>query len=316
MKVKVVLLAVCFTCIICIVFSSVNTFAQIGTYSKEELIKYTPHWKGERFPDGRPKVPEEIIERMKKVALEEAWAVCRRYGYFSQYEGDWVMSQDDAVLVGRAVTVGFMPMRTGVNEIIEAEGKKDGRIGGQNSWVIDTLVDGDVPVVDMLGRVRYGCFFGGNLAHAIRAKTGTGIVVDGGNRDMEDVIQMENFPVFSRGWDPGYPREEKKVMLMGLNSPTRIGEATVMPGDVVLAKSEGIIFIPPHLAEEIVKTSEVVRLRDAFGYERLTAGVYTPGQIDTRWSDELEKDFAQWLKKRGEKMTAEEIKEFLRTRTW
>ena len=290
------------------------THAQVGVFSKEDLIEYSPNWKGERFPDGRPKVPDEILERMKEVSIEEAWAVLRSHGYNDQFERGWVITEDNPVLVGRAVTGYYHPLRPDVNDVINAKGKKEGQIGAQNSWIIDTLVKGDVIVVDMFGRVTNATFLGDNLANSIFVKSGgTGVVIDGGARDIEGVLEIKNFPIYTRGWDPTFLKD---LMLMGLNSPVRIGRAAVMPGDVVLGKREGVIFIPPHLAQEVVETSEVVRLRDQFGHMRLREGKYTPGQIDSKWSDEIEKDFTEWLKSKGDELTPYQREKLLKGRTW
>jgi len=289
-------------------------FAQVGVFSSETLIRYTPLWKGERFPDGRPKVADDLLQRMREVSIEEAWAVCRRHGFNNQFEGNWVMTEPNPILVGRALTAYFHPTRPDVNQVIDEQGKRDKRIGGQNSWVIDTVVKGDVIVVDLMGKIIDGTFMGDNLANAIWAKSGgTGVVIDGGARDIEGVAAIPNFPVFNRGWDPS---AIASVMLMGINTPIRIGRAAVMPGDMVLAKREGIIFIPAHLAQEVVESSEVIRLRDQFGHQRLREGKYTPGQIDRRWSEEIEKDFAEWLKAKGKEMTPEQRERLLKGRTW
>jgi regulator of RNase E activity RraA len=158
--------------------------------------------------------------------------------------------------------------------VIKKNGEKEGRIGGQNSWIIDTLVKGDVIVVDLMGKVIDGTFMGDNLANAIWAKSGgKGVVIHGGARDIQGVEEIPDFPVFNRGWDPSAIAD---VMLMGINSPIRIGRAAVMPGDVVLGKKEGVIFIPAHLAQEVVETSEIVRVRDAFGHQRLREGQVHP----------------------------------------
>ncbi|MCX8108986.1 MAG: RraA family protein [Verrucomicrobiae bacterium] len=289
--------------------------AQVGVFTREHLIEYTPDWKGERFADGRPKVPDEILERMKEVSIEEAWAVLRRHGFNNQFEGNWVLAgPKDPVLVGRAVTALFHPLRPDVNNVIKSKGEKEGRIGAQNSWVIDTLVKGDVLVVDLMGKVVDGTFMGDNLANAIWAKTGgKGVVINGGARDIEGVEEIPEFPVFNRGWDPSVLAE---VMLMGINAPVRIGRASVMPGDVVLGKKEGVIFIPAHLAQEVVETSEIIRLRDQFGHQRLREGKYTPGQIDRKWTEDIEKDFTEWLKAKGKEIAPEQRERLLRGRTW
>ncbi len=289
--------------------------AQPGIFTKEHLIEYTPDWKGERFPDGRPKVPEDLLQRMKAVSIEEAWSVLKRHGYNQQFEGNWILAgPKEPVLVGRAVTAYFQPARPDVNGAIKAKGEKDGRIGGQNSWIIDTLVKGDVIVVDLMGKVIDGTFMGDNLANSIWAKTGgNGLVINGGARDIQGVEEIPDFPVFNRGWDPSAIAD---VMLMGINTPIRIGRASVMPGDVVLGKKEGIIFIPAHLAQEVVETSEIVRMRDEFGHLRLRQGKYTPGQIDRKWSNDIEKDFDEWLKTKGKEMTPYQREKLLKGRTW
>lgn len=288
--------------------------AQVGVFSKEELIKYTPGWKGERFPDGRPKVADDLLKRLKPVSIEEAWAVCNRHGFINQFEANWVMTIDDPILIGRAVTAYFQPKRPDVDSVIAAQGKTDGRIGGENSWIIDTLVDGDVIVVDLFGKVIDGTFMGDNLANSIWVKSGgTGVIIDGGARDIEGVLPIPDFPVFNRGWDPSYIKD---TMLMGINTPIRIGRAAVMPGDVVLGKKEGVIFIPAQLVQEVVETSEIVRLRDEFGHQRLREKKYTPGEIDRKWTDNIEKDFSEWLKAKGDQLTPYQKEKLLKDRTW
>src|SRR5574340_376612 len=145
--------------------------AQVGVFSKEDMIKYTPLWKGERFADGRPKVSDDILNRMKAVSIEEAWAVMRRHGFNNQFESKWTTTHQDPVLVGRALTAYFIPSRPDVNQAIEEQGKKDKRGGAQNSWVIDTVVKGDVIVVDLMGKVVDGTFMGDNLANSDRKST-------------------------------------------------------------------------------------------------------------------------------------------------
>jgi regulator of RNase E activity RraA len=295
-------------------WAATAVLSQVDVFTMQDRITYTPKWAGERFPDGRPKVPDDLLERMKNVSIEEAWAVCNRHEFFNQFEGGWVTTHADPVLVGRAVTAYFHPLRPDVNEVVTAKGKEDGRIGGQNSWIIDTVVKGDVIVVDLMGKVVDGTFMGDNLGNSIWAKSGgTGVVIDGGARDIEGVLRIPDFPVFNRGWDPSFI---KNTMLMGINTPIRIGRASVMPGDVVLAKREGVIFIPAHLAQEVVETSEIIRMKDAFGHQRLREGRYTPGQIDRQWTEDIEKDFTKWLKERGDSLTPYQKETLLKGRTW
>jgi regulator of RNase E activity RraA len=288
--------------------------AQPGVFSKEDVIRFTPQWKGERLPDGRPKVSDMLLERMRKVNMEDAWSVLRRSGFINQFEAGWVKSHEHPVLVGRALTAAFMPLRPDVNEVITAEGKRNGETGAQNSWVIAKLQKGDVLVVDLFGKVIEGTFAGNNLSTMIKDKTGNGYIVNGGCRDLESVLLVPDCPVYNRGWDPSFL---DNVMLMGVNLPIRTGRAVVMPGDVVLGGSEGVLFIPAHLAEESVITSEIITLRDEFGQLRMKQGRYSAGQIDNRWTPEIEKDFDTWLKtEKNYILTEEQKQKYLSGRTW
>jgi len=290
-------------------------FASGQTSSKEQIIFLTPQWEGERFDDGRPKVADDILIRMKDVAIEEAWGVLRNEGYHNQFEGGWEPLHDDVPVVGRALTVQYMPNRPDVSDQIKKKGKADGQIGNTNSWPIDMLQLGDVYVADGFGKIVDGTLIGDNLGNAIYAKSKTGVVFNASSRDQEGLSEIEGFNAFVREWHPSFLTE---VMLLNINSPIRIGAATVLPGDVILGKKEGVMFIPAHLAEKVVVTSEVVRLRDLFGISRLKDGTYTPGQIDNKWSDEIEKDFSKWLNDHIDELPVPkaQIKELLKKRMW
>ncbi|MGE5943496.1 MAG: RraA family protein [Flavobacteriales bacterium] len=293
--------------------------AQEVQMSKEELIALTPSWKGERFPDGRPKVPDDILKRMKYVSVEEAWATMKNAGFAHQIAEGWMQINPDSVLVGRAFTTIFMPGRADVWKAIDSVGKKKGW-RGQNSWPIDMLSKGDVYVVNQFGAKVDGPTIGDNVGNAIYAKSGNGVVYDGALRDVEGLEEIGGFTSYYTSYDPSYhnPGRNPNTMIMGINKPTLIRQVTVMPGDVVLGRMGVVVFIPPHLAERIVKTSEVVRLRDMFGHERLRAGTYTAGQIDGRWADDIEKDFSKWLNDHMDELPVpkEQIQEILKERTW
>ena len=253
-------------------------------------------WTGDRDANGRPLVPDDILKRMELVTTEEAWGTCRRAGYVNQFAGDWEILHPDDVLVGRAVTSRWIPKRPDIDEAIERQGESEDRIGGQNSWVIDELVEGDVLVVDLFGKVKYGTFAGDNLATAISSKGKRGMVIDGGIRDTQRIRDIPNLGTFVRGFDPTAIAE---VTQTEINGPIRVGEATCVPGDVVLGTFSGVIFIPPHLAQEVVERSEEIRLKDRFGQQRIAEGTYTPGEVDRQFSDEMLEDFENWKKEQG-----------------
>ena len=283
---------------------------------REELIEYTPQWLGERTEDGRPRVPDAIIERMRSVTITQAWGVLRNEGYHWQYEGDWQCTHPGQVLAGRALTAVYMPRRPDMRALMEEKGARLGCIGDQISWPIDMLVKGDVYVADVYGKVEQGPIIGDNLSTAIHARSGNGVVHDAAVRDLDGIQAIPGFVSFVRGWHPTYA--SPTIMLLGVNTPIRIGHATVMPGDVVLGRSDGVIFVPPHLAEKVVKTSEIIRLRDEFGKGRLAEGRYTPGQIDAQWPEEIERDFSGWLEEHMDQLPVpkEAIQEYLQERTW
>ena len=257
----------------------------------ETIRSITSEWKGDRDPNGRPLVPADILARMEKVTTEEAWSVLREHGYTEQFEGGWRVLHPDRVLVGRAVTCRYVPLRPDLEDAVNALGEAEGRVGSQNSWAIDELVEDDVIVVDMFGKVRDGGFAGDNLATAIMVNTNRGMVLDTGLRDVQGVVKIPGLAVFSRDWSPTV---FSQVTMVEINGITRIGAATCLPGDVVLGTMSGVIFIPPHLAEEVVEHSEETQARDAFGRQRIAEGVYTPGEVDRRFSEEMERDFRQW----------------------
>jgi regulator of RNase E activity RraA len=302
-----------------LLFTICSQQAKTQQITKEELIFLSPEWKGERFADGRPKVPDNLMQRMKKVSQEEAWAVLKSAGYGYQVAEGWQQINPDSVLVGRAVTATFMPGRPDVWGAIDARGKKAGKTG-QNTWPVDILVKGDVYVADQFGAHKNGPTIGDNVGNAIFAKTGNGIVYDGALRDVEGLKEIGGFTSYYSSYDPSHhnPPGDLNTMIVGINQPTRIRLVTVMPGDVVLGKQGIVTFIPPHLAEKVVKTSEVVRLRDMFGHLRLKEGKYKAGQIDARWSDEIEKDFSKWLNDHINELPVpkEQIQEILKERTW
>ena len=176
--------------------------AQLGIFSKEQRIEFTPDWHGERFADGRPNVADSILARLKDTDAEEAWDVLQDANYFNQFEGDWKVINPGERMVGRVVTAVFMPRRPDVDSVIQAMGKKEGRIGDENSWIIDILQPGDVLVVDLFGKVSYGTIVGDNLATAIIRESHNGLIVDGAVRDVSGIQEIHGFQVYTRGFDP------------------------------------------------------------------------------------------------------------------
>ncbi len=275
---------------------TLSACGQLGLFSSEQRIAFTPDWHGERFPDGRPQVPDAVLQRLHSVTADEAWDVLQEAGFHNQFEGGWKVLNPGERLVGRVVTAVFMPRRPDVDSVIRANGKNEHRIGDENSWIIDILQPGDVLVVDLFGKIRYGTIAGDNLSTAIFTKSHNGLIVNGAVRDVTGIQQIPGFQVYVRGVDPS---ALENVMLTGINVPIRIGDTTIMPGDIALGDPEGITFIPPQLAQKVADDTEMDRLVDEWGHMMLREGKYTPGQIDTKWTREMIEQFNQWLAKKG-----------------
>lgn len=290
-----------------------NATAQ--TISRDELIFYTSEWKGERFADGRPKIPDDIIERAKKIGIEEAWTVLKNEGYNNQFEGGWKLVNDTLPVVGRAVTAMFMPSRPDIEKNIKERGNKQGRKGNTNAWPIETLTKGDVYVADGFGKIRGGTLIGDNLGNSIFSKSGSGVIFDGSARDLQGLKEINGFNAFVRDFDPSYLEE---MVLMGLNTPIRIGRAVVLPGDLVISEKEGVLFIPAHLAEKVVATAEFIALRDEFGHAMLKSGRFATGEIDSQWTSKVKDAFMKWLDQNPGKikMTRAQLDAFMEKRTW
>ncbi|MCF2493274.1 RraA family protein [Dyadobacter chenhuakuii] len=300
-----------------LVLFGLTATAQAISPTPDQIKAYTSAWKGERSPDGRPKVSDAILARLKNISMEEAWGVLRNKGYHNQFEGEWQLIYPDSAMTGRVVTAQYVPSRPDLEALVKETGKKEGRVqtGGTNSWPIDVLKDGDVYVADGYGKIADGTLIGDNLGNSIYAKSKRGVIFYGSVRDVEGLSEIKGFNAWMKGQDPSYIQQ---MMLTNINTPIRIGRAIVLPGDVVLARKYGTIFIPAHLAEELVLTSEVTALRDEFGHLRLKEGKYTPGEIDTKWSAAIQKDFLNWVNNYPGKlpMTKKELDDYLKERNY
>jgi len=261
--------------------------------TKEQMIAYTAQNLFERFADGRPKVPDELLEKVKGLVTEEVFGVVGGKGFRNQFSGDWKILQPGKRLVGRAVTVQFMPTRPDVADAMQAEATKRGIGPLRNQTVIDMLGPNDVIVVDLFGKTDGGTFVGDKLAYYIWKTTGTGMVVDGGMFWLGKIIPT-GMPAYFRGTGPS---ALGNVMITGINIPIRIGNATVMPGDVVLGDEEGLFFIPPHLVKDSIAAAESTKARDEWIKSKMDLRKYKSGELYGRPKDpELIKELDEYIK--------------------
>ena len=285
--------------------------------TREELIFLTPEWTGERFPDGRPKISDDLIERAKRIDFADAWQVLYTAGYTEQYDGGYQFVHNDMRIVGSVVTATFLPSRPDLLRATMQRGHSQGFTGNTNSWPIQLLERGDVYVASTFGKIDAGTMIGSNLGTTIFSKTGAGAIFDASARDVDDMktIGDGQFNVAVRAFHPSFLRD---VVLTGLNTPTRIGVAIAMPGDLVITDRSGVLFIPPHMAQEVIETAEFIATRDVFSKFVLSRGIYTPGEIDSEWTPAIRAHFERFIRENPNlpQLTRAEIDRFMSRRTW
>ncbi len=318
MKISKLFYSICLSLVAGIfLYSSVS--AQPTSLTKDEMLYYTSLWKGDRFPDGRPKVSDDIVQRMRYVTVTEAWqtlnglsdategqggamgmGMTMRSTYSNQYYGGFKMMREDKVICGRASTIHFLPYRPDLNGLVQQQGTKDGRGRGQYTWGIDQLQKGDVYVADVCEAILDASHVGDNLGTTIWTKTGNGAVIKGTLRDLYGNLAVNpDWNVMVRDFRP---QANSSNLVIGVNCPIQIGYVTVMPGDIVLGTREGVVFIPPQLAQRVVETSERTRMQDVFAHEGVVAGKFTAQQADGGFTPEMNSQFNKWLLDNAETM--------------
>jgi regulator of RNase E activity RraA len=295
-----------------ILLNGVFVSAQRIGSSPEYVKEMTALWKGERSADGRPMVSELVLERLQYNTLEQIWGYLLSKGYRNQVEKNWTVLKTGQTMVGRVVTAQFMPSRPDLDTLVKAQGRREGRSqrGAYNIWPIDILTKGDVYVADGFGKVKDGTLIGSSLGNSVYAKTGKGVVFNGSIRDMQELRDTEGFNAWVKGHDPSFIRDMTPT---SINAPIRVGEVTVFPGDIVFANDYGVVFIPAHLVEDLVKANELTGLRDEFERLLLKQGKYLSGEIHGDWTETIKNEFRAWLAKYPRKTmyTPEQLDNYL-----
>ena len=283
--------------------------------NREYIISITPQWTGERLPDGRPYVSDDLLERMKKLVVTHTWEALKRNKFNNQFQGNWQMINPDknTVMTGRAVTAQYMPQRPDFGDVIRkvglAEGHGDKALS--NVWPIEMLKDGDVYVADGFAKMNEGTLIGDRLANSIYSKSKRGVVFWGSVRNIQEIQKVDGF----NGWILGsHLSAINEVMLTSINAPIRIGDVTVLPGDVVFASPYGTLFLPAYLVGGIVIEAEISNLRHRYGIIRNKAGEWTTGQIDSTYTPQMTKEFYDYLRKLSDSelpMPRKELNEYL-----
>ena len=270
--------------------------SQLVTFSKQDLVDYSAQSPFERFPDGRPKVPDNLLQQARELSSEEVWAVLREKGFNNQYADGFHILHPDKPMVGRAFTVQFMPLRPDLEHIANSKAKEHGLPHLTNQTAIDMLQPGDVLVVDIFGTKVGGTVVGDNLFYYVMTATkGGGLVVDGSIRDLNGISEID-MPAYFKDVDP---TPIDNVMLTGINVPIRIGGVTVMPGDLVVGDREGVYFIPPQFVKEVLDRADEIRIHDEWTKKKFAEGKYKSSEIYSTPKDpKLLQEYQEYLKRR------------------
>jgi 4-hydroxy-4-methyl-2-oxoglutarate aldolase len=270
--------------------------SQLITLSKQELIDYSAENPFERFSDGRPKVPDNLIRQARELSSEEVWEVLQDKGFNNQYADGFRILHPGKPMVGRAFTVQFMPQRKDLEDIANSKAKQHGLPQLTNQTAIDMLQPGDVLVVDLFGKKVGGTIVGDNLFfYVMTATKGGGLVVDGSIRDLNGISEID-MPAYFKDVDP---TPIDNVMLTGINVPIRIGSVTVMPGDLVVGDREGVYFIPPQFVKEVLDRADEIRIHDEWTKKKFAEGKYKSSEIYSTPKDpKLVQEYQEYLKSR------------------
>jgi 4-hydroxy-4-methyl-2-oxoglutarate aldolase len=288
-------------------FVALPVKAQLVTFSKQDLIDYTAQNPFDRLADGRPKVPDDLIERARGLSSEEVWAVLQEKGFNNQYADGFLVLHPGKTMVGRVFTVQFMPVREDVEAVAKKKAMDRGIPRLTNQTAIDMLQPGDVLVVDLFGKKVNGTIVGDNLFYYVmKATHGGGLVVDGSIRDLDGLSEID-MPGYFKAVDP---TPIGNVMLTGINIPVRIGDVTVMPGDLAVGDREGVYFIPPQFVKEVLDRADTIHIHDEWTKKKFDEGKYKSSEIYGSPTDpKLQQEYKEYLKRRLEEIQKERQRE-------
>jgi len=278
------------------------------TLTKDQMLAYTAQNPFERFPDGRPKVPDALLAKLKDMSAEEALGLSQQ-GYRNQWEAGWQILHSEKKLIGRAVTLQMMPTRPDIADVDSAAWRAKTPVRLNHQTVIDMLQKGDVFVADTCGE-QFGGVIGDNLAYFIMKTTGAGFVINGAIRDIDGLREFSDLVGYYRA---AVPPAIHDLMVTGINVPIRIGNATVMPGDVVFGDPEGVYFIPPSQVQGLVDEADVTHIHDEWTKKKFAEGKYISTDIySTPHDPALLQEYQNYLK---EKLGAARYDEYMKRRS-
>ena len=266
-------------CTLLMALTLTNTVtAQVHRFTEDQMKDFTASNPYGRFPDGRPMIPDEVLDTVRQMQIQviEAIEVLRSHNYNNQFEDGWKTLIPGKKIIGRAFTIQFMPNRPDLEAGMKTAAAKNNSAPVSKSNTIDMLQKNDLAVVDLYGKIDGGLpYVGDKLAYYIWKTTGTGLIVEGGIYYLETTARS-GMQAFYRGTQVA---SSGRAVVSGVNIPIRIGDAVIMPGDLVIGDEDGILAIPPQFVSEVIKTTIINRRRDVWIKKAFDLGRFKSSEI-------------------------------------
>ncbi len=240
----------------------------------------------------KTRATDEHLKVLEELPLETVWGVIRSMGYEETFYPGMTPTLPGKRLIGRAVTIRYLPRRPDLVKAMEALAEEEGWSSKFHTRAAEESRPGDVLVVDMGGKVEGGVFFGDISALGAQMSGARGAILYGSTRDLDELKEMDGFPVFSMGFHPSGATQ----VGVDWNVPIRVGDATVMPGDLVLATDEAVIFFPPEIADEVIAKSIKHRNEENYKRELVRSKKYRFRDVYPLRPD-LKKEYEEMIKK-------------------
>jgi regulator of RNase E activity RraA len=234
-----------------------------------------------------PELSAKTRDALTRVGTSTLTGILSRRGFKNMFLQDvWPVSPSQGRMVGLAYTMRFIPARED-----RARTPAQGPIQQQ---AMEGCPPGHVLVVDSRGDARAasaGDIYCGRLA----ARGCAGIVTDGGLRDSEGVAKTGLVAYHRRASSPPSGIVHQPV---DIGLPIACGGVAVYPGDVIVGDVDGVVVIPPDIADAVAEEAVTTTLYDEFCEEEVKKGRSLVGLFPGN-SDEAKRDFEAWKKAHG-----------------
>jgi regulator of RNase E activity RraA len=238
-------------------------------------------------------VTDAQLQRLRDLPLEAVWGALQGKRFVRTFEGGFQQTIPGTKIVGRAVTMRYLPVRPDLMEAVQTLAKEGNWDYQYNVRAGEDLKPGDVVVVELGGMVDRATFLGDVTALGMQAAGAAGVIIDGGVRDLSELMVMKDIPMLYRGAHASAMADQVGVQW---NGPIRLGGITVLPGDIVVADAEGVQVVPPQLVAGVISAAEDTVYVENFKREMMRSKKYRARDIYPNLSPELQKVFEAWQK--------------------